>query len=26
MESINEITARIRELREICGYTPEKLA
>lgn len=26
MEKINEITARIRELREVCDYTQEKLA
>ena len=26
MESINEIAARIRELREVCDYTQEKLA
>lgn len=26
MKPINEITARIRELREVCDYTPEKLA
>ncbi|MCQ2416485.1 MAG: cupin domain-containing protein [Oscillospiraceae bacterium] len=26
MEKINEISARIRELREICGYTQAKLA
>ena len=26
MENINEITARIRELREICGYSSEQLA
>ena len=26
MENINEIAARIRELREVCDYTPEKLA
>ena len=26
METINEIAARIRELREVCDYTQEKLA
>ncbi|MBQ1339251.1 MAG: helix-turn-helix transcriptional regulator [Ruminococcus sp.] len=26
METINEIVARIRELREVCDYTQEKLA
>ena len=26
MDNINEITARIRELREVCGYSSEKLA
>ena len=26
MEAISEITARIRELREVCDYTQEKLA
>lgn len=26
MENINEIAARIRELREVCDYTQEKLA
>lgn len=26
MAPINEITARIRELREVCGYTQEQLA
>ena len=26
MENISEIAARIRELREVCDYTPEKLA
>ncbi len=26
MKPINEIAARIRELREVCDYTPEKLA
>ena len=26
MDSINEIAARIRELREVCDYTQEKLA
>ena len=26
MESVKEIAARIRELREVCDYTQEKLA